>query len=485
MSGATQWVGTKPIVAGFRKWLREQIEEKTDVGLIAFAEKIVDDPYFQTLNWPTEVGNWLERDAKAEVTADEFRIFYSKYETVCKTGTVITKDDIATVSRMNVDDMKTSVLEGRLGEICEKRLRPQFPMAYAWPALLAAATDLIDISDVRNPSRTNLFVALVGPAGTGKSQAIEQSCYLLGVHAHELMSGSIEGLLARLGDCGGTALVSPDELLHLLGKAQITNASFATVLSSLFYKDERELTVAQRKVVKFHGRLSLVGGLVDETFGDGFGSSTTFGLYDRFIFGECPTGFNLLFRPINGPREFELDPDPMHSKKLRRPVISPDVWEARDEIVKKENIKARILELGIRAATICAAFDGREKLNAVDLEPAWAMARYQHLIRKRLVPNPGKNSEAQASHKILSYLETHAPDGKFLPRRDVLKASGAYPEFGPVVCDRVINHLIGCEELEQGAPDGARSGTRGPQKQYIRLAPKMEIVNAPGEPAGN
>jgi hypothetical protein len=54
--------------------------------------------------------------------------------------------------------------------------------------------------------------------------------------------------------------------------------------------DADQLTIARGKAVNFNARLSLVGGIVDEKFDDAFGSATTSGLYDRFLFGQWRFG---------------------------------------------------------------------------------------------------------------------------------------------------------------------------------------------------
>ena len=64
-------------------------------------------------------------------------------------------------------DTPESVLDGRLGEISQRRLA-HFPIAYSWGALVTAAGALIPHSN--GPLRTNLYWCPVGPQGSGKSQ---------------------------------------------------------------------------------------------------------------------------------------------------------------------------------------------------------------------------------------------------------------------------------------------------------------------------
>ena len=97
-----------------------------------------------------------------------------------------------------------------------------------------------------------------------------------------------------------------------------------------------------------------------------------------------------------------------------------------------------MVEIALRVAAICAAFDGRE-LRARDLGPAWELARYQTRIRSLLRPNTGKNFEAMLAHKMLAYLARF--DGKYVGRRQMLKAIRAY-DLGPSIADRALNILV-------------------------------------------
>jgi hypothetical protein len=341
--------------------------------------------------------------------------------------------DVVSPAGVLLPDMPTTVLVGRLGELCHTKLK-DFPVAFSWLAALAAASALVRAES--SALRANLYVALVGPVHCGKSAAIERANYLLDVKPpflEQLKAGSAEGLLAKIGDQQGQGiLLFPDELSHLLEKTQITNASFAYILNSLFYVDANQLTIARGKAVNFNARLSLVGGIVDEKFDDAFGSATTSGLYDRFLFGQCPTGFEYLWRPIEGP--------PAFTDLFDEPTVCRDVWEARDGIAKAEGINPRLLEISLRAAFICAAVDGRSELNGADLNPSWELARYQTRVRVLLQPNRGQNFEAKIALKVLSYLGRHAPDGRYMKLRQVLRDTRAY-DYGPSVVERAVKAM--------------------------------------------
>jgi hypothetical protein len=386
-------------------------------------------------------GDKFARGAKPEIPASEVRSF----------------------AKIELADMAETVLCGRLGEICQTRLG-DFPIAYAWPALLAAGSAQVYVPVKFGKVLVHLYVALVGPLHSGKSQAIERANYLLAVQPVDTMAGSIEGLLQKIGDRGNDGvLLFPDELLHLFEKAQLAHAAFAPVLTRLFYNTSVELTVTQRKLIAFRGRLSIAGGLMDDKFDDAFGPATMGGLYDRFLFGRCPTGFEYAYVPLAGVPELVAGTRP------ELPRINGDVWEETNRRGASEGTNRRILEIGIRSALICAAFDGRKELRADHLDHAWEFVKYQERVRALLQPNPGKNYDAQVAHKILTHLQTHAPDRKFLKLRDVLKATKAY-DCGPIIWERVVAALTfnGDIEVNEITP------VKGPKVKLIRLTEEPE-----------
>jgi hypothetical protein len=322
-------------------------------------------------------------------------------------------------------DMPDTVLDGRLGEICQRRMSA-FPIAYSWPSLLTVASSL---APRLTETKFNLYCALVGPVQSGKTQAIEWTQNLLGIGPPELlttMAGSAEGLIKnRLNCLGAPRLLSPDELAHLFSKAQILNASFFTLLCRAFYHDKFELVLGKGQVATFHASLSILGGIVDVKYEDLFASSSTAGTYDRFLHGQCPDGFLYDYVPFYGGQE-ELSPVPV--------AIDEDVWVEKALWLRQEpDMSARVAELAIRAAAVCASFDRRRVLYAKDLGPALEFARYQTRIRRMLKPNPGENFEGKIAHKILDCLDQYK--GKFVSKRELLRAIHSN-RYGPSIAER-------------------------------------------------
>lgn len=385
-------------------------------------------------------------------------------------------------------DMPASVLCGRLGEICSARMGG-FPLAYSWLSILAAGSVLVKPAP-ENWRRCNINVAVVGGVHTGKSTAQEHANYQLHLGHEETLVipekfGSAEGLMEYIGDREGRPVLwSPDELSHLLEKAQIQGASFPFILNTMFYQDRNNSTVQHRKHIKFNARVSIAGGIVEENFGDSFGAATTFGLYDRFLFGLCPSGFEYLYRPPEGRPAVELvNRHPCGNEQLfcgnqpvpqlprfETPTIHPEVWDAKDALVRAEKINPRVAELCLRTALICAAWDGKKELRASDLGAAWELAHYQESVRIILQPNQGRTFEAMAGFKILGYVKQHADRGKWIKWRDVCRATHVM-NYGGSVADRARESLVFAGELEKAEVQPAKGGRK---TILIRLAQEDE-----------
>jgi hypothetical protein len=122
------------------------------------------------------------------------------------------------------------------------------------------------------------------------------------------------------------------------------------------------------------------------------------------------------------------------------------VWSTKSEWVKEDpELNPRIAEIAIRAATVCAAFNGTIVLENSMLGPARELVRYLTNIRKVLKPNPGENFEARLAHKFLDYLDRH--NGKFVSTRDMFRDTRAY-DLGPSTADRALSILAANGEVE-------------------------------------
>lgn len=341
-------------------------------------------------------------------------------------------------------DVPETCLDGVLGELCHERMS-DFPRAWAWPAMLAAAS--VHVANSAS-IRSNLYVALVGPIGAGKSSVINVANHLLDV-GDDLFDdyvGSAEGLAKHLpNEFGGLyKLWFVDELGHMLDKARIEGASFVRVLNTAFYHDEQSLIVAKGAKHKFNCKLSIIGGIVDEDFEDAFSAITAHGMYDRFIFGYAPTGFKYNYHPLADYGE------PLNGfTRALTPVekINADVWEMRRAWLTANPEMGREFEIAARCALICATYDQRSEINAKSLGPALVYAEAQGKVRRLLRPNLGRNQGGEVSQRVTDYLERYAPNGEWVRLRELLQRTHA-ARFGLDLVGRVLNALSLCGEIE-------------------------------------
>jgi hypothetical protein len=370
--------------------------------------------------------------------------FYARYGGIALKSFMVKSSGVVLVTARDVgkvNDMPNEVFDGVLGWICQSRLS-RFCNAYAWPSLLAAASTLVPDGSMR----ANLYVCLVGPLGSGKSQAAEWAQKVLGLAepvgdkhtpTTEILFtrkiGSGEGLAEFIGDKESQRrLWYPGELQHTLGKAIIANASFPSVLQDAFYQDRNDLTVARQRSLPFSARLSIIGGVPNKVFGDVFGASTVGGLYARFILAQNPDGVMCGSEAWTGGVEPFNEPVPVE--------VDPEVWAEKNKWSKAYGFDPRVSEIAIRVAVICASFDGRRTLEVDALAPAFAFAKYQHDIRFLLRANEGETVEGKVQDALLTHLRKLGPKGEHV-NLNYLCDRANVAKYGMVVVNRVIASL--------------------------------------------
>jgi hypothetical protein len=240
----------------------------------------------------------------------------------------------------------------------------------------------------------------------------------------------------------------------LLVKAGLEGASFPSLLTTAYYEDQQKGGTKKRgkddkEQFEIDCRLSIAGGLVEADFGQCFGSASVSGLYDRFLFGVCPKPCVYLWEPPD-------DREPERASPFA-PAIAHNVWDERKQWIK-DGISPRVAEIALRCAYICAAVDRRDELQASQLGPALALARYQMKIRSVMQPNPGENPVAQCAISVRTWLEQHNP-GEWVRRRDLSKGIH-FERLGPQVFNNTLMHLGMNDEIEVDA-----------KRKIVRLSP--------------
>jgi Domain of unknown function (DUF3854) len=339
-------------------------------------------------------------------------------------------------SLLEIPDMPEGCLDGRLGEICHEQMG-DFCRAYAWPALLAVGS--AGILDRHESVRTNIYAVPVGPVRTGKTQAIERGKKLLGLGPSSIIeayTGSGEQFVKLCGDAmGNPRLFAPDEMGHVMEKMQIDRSSLAFIFTRAFGQDRFQVTQSNKAKKEgpafFDCHLSIAAGIVQDLFENAFGFFSVGGFYDRILFSLCPSGYAYDYRPFEGAPEF-YNPKPV--------IIRPDVWEQISDWRQKDINLGRTLEIGLRAATICAAWDRRPVLTSGDLKPMKHLVDYQKQIRLILQPNIGETLEGKITDKILRHLKS-LPEGTGVTRRTLWTQTNMY-RLSLTTAERVLKILI-------------------------------------------
>ena len=166
---------------------------------------------------------------------------YMKAQMAALTQSKTSAASAAPVPAAGLTDMPREVLSGRLGEICEKNLLTDFPVAFGWPAIVTVASVLAPEQIRTRPSEDdalhNLYTALVGGPNAGKSQAINWAMASLNLRREspshqEVKPGSAERMLKYMnslhakGELAERVLMDIDEWSFFFNKAAIENAVF-------------------------------------------------------------------------------------------------------------------------------------------------------------------------------------------------------------------------------------------------------------------
>ena len=400
------------------------------------------------------------------------------------------EDIIDVVDDTEFPDMPENVIiSSVLGDICNDYFR-NFPRSYAWPAILTVAgamvpppernTDEILAASAGAGSQTNLYTALIGPIGSGKSQAIAYAVGNLGLPKTKYSNtkaGSIEGLLKNIAKDGAGAayfgtrqlLMDLDEWSHFFKKAGIDNASFVDILNTGYNNPVYRLTIAKGEKVDLNCALSFVGGIVQDRMQDCFGAESIGGFHDRFLFGVCPTVSPYQYFPFDFAESAQSD---LIFKSIK-PVsvrIDKSVWRLAQDWKKQDATLGRSVEVTARCCAIVASFEGQRQIVAKDLEAMRPFLDYQQRCRQLVTPNPGISADAKMSNAILGWLKRHADTGAWANQRALKKGiHNALNEIGPTAFNNTLKNLIFIRAVQVKVQPN--DGTR--PSHLIRLAKGM------------
>jgi len=383
-------------------------------------------------------------------------------------------------------------LYGRLGQIandCPVKL----PLGWLYPSILSVASTL-DIEDRDNFVRKNMYVALLGDVGTGKSYcmtAARKSIFVPGEGTIvEDAPGSHSGLMNQLSETEPVnRLLFIDELKSVLNACAIMGSNLPNMLCKLWGNDSDGGSVKKGRQL-IYGKLSILGGLAckdGSDFAKLFGATTVFGMADRFLLGYYP-GY-VKARPTRGlvPAHFDL-----------KPVAIPDwVWDAKDEWIGDDAVRRRLSEHALRVALVTAACNGDAEVTAPCLEAAFRFTEWQQRLRGTFKPGLAETKESECYEAVYTalkerrdYQKQHKVHHKgadlitgiekdslwmLLHFRDTVNNKSYYRKYSGLI-DRVKKSMVDNgiievfeEEVEVESNDNSKSKTKRSKTPFVKL----------------
>jgi hypothetical protein len=396
-------------------------------------------------------------------------------------------------------DFDPRALYGKLGEIATRLADRGLPLGYVYPALLTIASTLPGVEDISNHShkvRSNLYCALLGKVGQGKTAAVDsvlKAVFLPEGTDDWVVPSSDRGLANQCGDQGGRKLLVQDEYRATLQKCSIQGSSLPQLFNTLWNYD-RGGAADKKGVEQCFVRLSVLGNLtVDDPseFAKLFGASSVSGLVDRHIFGYCDK--RLKFRPFDIKQEF-LQPTGTTFPRW--------VWDAKDQWLGENDARGRLSEHLLRVALIQSCCNGDLEITKASLEAAMRFAEWQERLRGTFQAGVAENPDAvcyNAVHKALEmqydkqkstgvppkgvdrFADDKATQLKLLHFPSIMRSKSYYHRFGCPMINRIkmsmINEgLLGevKEETVEELPNGKTRTKPGKKSTFVRLLSRAE-----------
>lgn len=332
-------------------------------------------------------------------------------------------------------EMPESCMYGWLGWAAKEL---ETPLGFAYPAMLTAAAALI--KTYPRHVRPTLYTCLIGGVHCGKSESIKRAIGyknqpgILHMPPNAVkwtVPGSDRGLIKIFEQDKDektlvesmlvpTVLLAQDELRNTLAKAGIQNSALTSTLCSAWEQDE----VGTADKTGKHSadmHLNLLGALKAddaEDFADVFSKDTTTGLYDRFIFGLAPIGWEF--------NTWERQEQVRYPKSCAIPKLC---WDMMKEWRGVEPVgRGRLGEIAMRVAYITSAMNHDPEVTEQAMKAALEFCGWQERIRAGYKAGLGDSEDAKCTAAILAVLEKLEP-GTWIRWRELATKKNWYRKF--------------------------------------------------------
>jgi hypothetical protein len=335
-----------------------------------------------------------------------------------------------------IPEMPESCMYGKAGDLA-KELGTSLSLAY--PAMMAVCSVMPGVEPTPD-IRTNLYVALLGPKGGGKSETCKRAIALAGLHEEAVIHGvpgsdrGLQNLIGKEGPPGKKVLLYQDELRNTLSKMGIQNSSLAPTFCTLFCMDTAGSADKTGKHT-VNARLTFLGCLkVNDPgeYAEVFGAKTNDGLADRFLFGLPIPPWK--YSPWEKSEEATAPTTWQQHQSSKMHVVQSKVhkncWHKmslwRDS---KEDRNPRLGEQVMRIALITSCVNGDEWVTDEAMEAAIRFCEWQEKIAAQYKAGLAETLSGKCTEAILTALRA-IPAGMAAKWSDLAKRKHLYAKYG-------------------------------------------------------
>ena len=353
-------------------------------------------------------------------------------------------------------DIPEAALYGWLGDRAREL---QAPLSFAYTSMLTLFAGKMGPRFCKGGIRPTLYTALMAKPEIGKSLTTDRARMMLNMGSQVCLTvfGSDRALQKafepkeKLKELDVPIVFSKvavhDEMRQMMSKMEIQNSALATLLCSLWSKDE----IACSDKMGDHRawvQLSYLGALkVDgiSDFSQCFGASTLGGLYSRFVFVPGPLQWRWDHSyqvPVYDRRPGTVDPgfDGLNYKPLRDAVRR---WVESEP----DRNRGRLGEIACRVALISASANEDKIFTPEGIAAAITFAEWQEAVRARYKAGVARTLDAQLTAEILSYFTHPVLIGRWHNLRAAIKKLDLERKYGPKVM-QAVRALVQSGSLE-------------------------------------